>query len=90
MDSGGCVLLDDRSVKDQRIREGDQLVDSFVGTRQTCSVEKYRCHFSAYGVNLGLCCQLSSKQWFGHRVREQGRSAPSCRRGGPKVSRQVR
>ena len=60
----GCVLLDDRSVKDQRIREGDQLVDSFVGTRQTCSVEKYRCHFSAYGVNLGLCCQLSSKQWF--------------------------
>ena len=78
-------------MKDQRIREGDQLVDSFVGTRQTCSVEKYRCHFSAYGVNLGLCCQLSSKQWFVTEFENKGvaRAFMSSRRG-PKVSRQVR
>lgn len=60
----GCVLLDDRSLEHQRICEGDQLLDSLVGTWQICSVEKHRCHFSRYGVNLGLCRQLSSKQWF--------------------------
>jgi len=60
----GCVLLDDRSLKYQGVREGDQLLDPFVGNGETCSVEERRCHFSGYGVNLGLCRQLSSKQRF--------------------------